>query len=331
MKNFISILLVFTAFLLIIPAIALFKQPPESSTSDILPIETINLSDADTYKMLNTSTQSIVEISPRDYIIGAVFAQMPASFEAESLKTQAVLAHTYIIRQHAKEQTNPTPNLSGADFSDDINLYQAYFSKEQAKKLYGSEYDMNYVKISKAVDLVLNEIVTYKDEPIMPAFHSMSSGMTESAKIAWGNEIPYLQAVSSIGETKEKSFLEEKTISPDEMSARLTQGFSGLTLGDDKSSWISILEKSPSGTVISVKIGDLTVKGSELENILSLRSCFFEITFDGTNFKVATKGVGHGVGLSQYGANIMALEGKNYKEIVNYYYKNVDIKKLTIS
>jgi len=328
MKNLFSIVLVFSAFLLIVPAVALFKKPATTTTPISQNLETIDITEPTLYKYLDTTANTVKEITPRDYIIGAVFAQIPASFETETLKAQAVLAHTYIVRQHKKEQETPTENLLGSDFSTDTNVYQAFFTVEQAKALYSVDYDVNYAKISKAVDLVLSEIITFENQPILSTFHSMSSGMTESAKIAWGNEIPYLQSVSSTGEEKAKGFTDEKIFTADELSARLATSFSGIKLGEDKGIWISILDKSPSGTVTSVKVGDMTLKGSQLRDALMLRSSCFDVTFDGSSFKFSTKGVGHCVGLSQYGANSMALSGKNYQEIISYYFTGVSINKL---
>ena len=203
------------------------------------------------------------------YLIGAVFAQMPASFEPEALKAQAVLCHTYILRQHIIEESSPTAELKGADFSTDTNKYQAYFTQEQAKSIYGSNYDVNYAKIAAAADSVINKVITYNGSLIVTAFHSMSGGITESANIAWGLDLPYLSPVESIGETTEKGFLEEKTYSTDEMSARLVQGIDGIALGDDKSTWLKIVEKSPSGSVLKVQAGDKEVTGSIIKEIFT--------------------------------------------------------------
>lgn len=327
MKNLITIILIFGALLLIIPAVALYKKPPTSNkdNSSTKAGET-TFADPESYKMLDTATNDIVKISPRDYIIGAIFAEMPANFESESLKAQAVIAHTYILRQYIQEKDKPTENLKGADFSNDTSLYNAYFSKEQAKSLYGQNYEVNLVKISTAVDAVINKVISYNNELILPAFHSMSGGMTESAKVAWGTDFPYLQAVSSTGEQSAKGFSEEKKFTPDELSTKLTQGLKELKLEDSKADWIKVIDKSPSGTVLSVKVGNLTLKGNELRDILSLRSSYFDVAFESDSFKITTKGVGHGVGLSQYGANSMALNGDTFEKIISYYYNGVKIQ-----
>ncbi len=323
MKNFLSIMLVFAVLLLLIPAIALFKKPPASSSNTSSQIQAEN--QPNSYKMYDTTTQTIIDIPLRDYLIGSVFAQMPASFEPEALKAQAVLSHTYIVRQHSKELKTPSPSLAGADFSNDANLYQEYFTIDQAKAFYKTDYDADLKKVSGAVDAVINEIVTYNNEPIISAFHSMSRGKTESALNAWGNDIPYLQAVDSTSDMSEKNFTDVKSFTPDEISARLKTYSKDLVLEDDKSKWFSITDISPSGTVLNVKVGNQTIKGSELKTLLSLRSGCYEIAFDGTDFKITTKGVGHCVGMSQYGANAMAKQGSNYKDLINHYFTGVSI------
>ncbi len=325
MKNLISIILVFGVLLLIIPSISLLNGNTEQAEIKNSVLDIKSIKEPASYKMLDNNTGEIVEMQVREYLIGAVFAQMPASFEPEALKAQAVLCHTYILRQHIIEESSPTAELKGADFSTDTNKYQAYFTQEQAKSIYGSNYDVNYAKIAAAADSVINKVITYNGSLIVTAFHSMSGGITESANIAWGLDLPYLSPVESIGETTEKGFLEEKTYSTDEMSARLVQGIDGIALGDDKSTWLKIVEKSPSGSVLKVQAGDKEVTGSIIKEIFTLRSAFFDIEFDGSVFKITTKGVGHGVGLSQYGANSMAKNASTYEQILQYYYTDVNI------
>ncbi len=331
MKNLISIILVFGVMLLAIPAVALYKKPAQTkddSSSKIIKkdVRVEALKEPEVYKMLDTKTNTIFEIKPRDYVIGAVFAQMPANFEKEALKSQAIIAHTYILRQHETVVQNSLPDLMGADFSNNFNMYQAYFNAEQAKSLYGDEYNTNLKKISEAVDEVMKKVVTYNGSLISPAFHSMSGGMTESAKNAWGTDLPYLQPVKSDGETKEKGFSETKTFSAEEISTRLKQDYKDIKLGEDKSQWLKVGDKSESGTVLTLTAGDKTIKGSDLKSILSLRSCNFEISFKDDTFTIVSKGVGHGVGFSQYGANAMAKSGSTYDKLLSYYYTGIKIE-----
>lgn len=327
MKNLISILLMFGAMLLAIPAIALFMKPSDSEKKPDSSQGGVQIfSESEYYKMLDTTTNTIIEITPRDYVIGAVFAQMPANFEKEALKAQAIIAHTYILKQHATAKNNPLPELLGADFSNNFNMYQACFTQEQVKALYGKDYDENLKKVAEAVDEVMGKVITYNGSLIMPVFHSMSGGMTESAQNAWGTDFPYLKSVKSDWETTEQGFTDKKEFTADELSSRLTVNYKDLKLGDNKSEWIKIIEQSEAGTVMSVQIGDKTIKGSDLKDILSLRSCYYDVSFKDDKFTFETKGVGHGVGFSQYGANAMARKGDTYDKLITYYYTGVQIE-----
>ena len=324
-----------------IPSISLFKKTDANASAinnsgytteenlgnDTSSSDTTQTSNVDknTFLVLDTANGQVSKLSTRDYLIGAVCAEMPASYNVEALKAQAVAAHTYAVRQREKELASPTSELKGAYFSNDPGKYQAYFTKDQAKQFYGNDFDTNYKKISDAVDQVINEIIEYKNEPIVAAFCSMSSGTTESAQVIWGNAVDYLIPVDSMEDKTAPNFTEEKKFTPQEMSARLTATYPEIKLSDDKTSWLSISDRSPSGTITSLKAGDKNITGMDFRTMLSLRSANFEIKYDGTNFIVDTKGYGHGVGLSQYGANMMAEEGKTYKEILTHYYTGVDV------
>ncbi len=326
MKNLISILLVFGVLMLAVPAIALYKNGVEKQKDNTSSYSVSEISEPKSYKMLDTATGEISELSPREYIIGAVFAQMPASFEPEALKTQAVIAHTYILRQHMLELKSPTESLKGADFSNDLTTYQAYFTPDQAKEKYANDYEEKSEKISSAVDAVLDEVITYDGELIFPVFHSMCGGMTESAEIAWGTPFAYLKPVESKFEAELKGFTEEKNISADEMSARLTQNYKEIELGEDKASWLKITSVSPSGTVLALEAGNLTIDGSDFKQMLSLRSSYYTVEYKDESFKIVQKGVGHGVGLSQYGADEMAKKGSTFNDILTHYYTGVKIE-----
>ncbi len=253
---------------------------------------------------------------------------MPATFEPEALKAQAVAAHTYAERQRLRELENPTPELCGADFSNDSSKYQGYFTQSQTKQYFGENYEINYTKISEAVSAVSDYIITYEDEPIISAFHSMSSGKTVSADIAWGSSVVYLVAVDSSFDTSAPKYLEEVVCEKEVLREKLTSAFSGITLGEDFTKWISIASVSDSGTVLTAAVGDKTVSGSDLRIALGLRSACFEVRCEGENAIFTTKGYGHGVGMSQYGANSMAVEGKSWQEILMHYYPGCEIEKI---
>jgi stage II sporulation protein D len=352
MKELLKIIGVFALFLVIIPMIAFFKPKVQESSAAVIPAQTTAAAaqteentavsneydstepadigidiDTDSCKILDCISGEVSELSMRDYIIGSVLAEMPASYHEEALKAQAVAVHTYAVRQREKQLLNPDKELMGAYISNDSSKYQAYFTEEQAKEFYGSDYEKYYNKVSKAVDEVLDKILMYNDEPIVAAFHSMSSGKTESAEVIWGNKVDYLVPVDSSFDKSAPNYKEKTVFTADEVEARLTAADDGIILGKDKAKWLTVLETSNSGTVIKVQAGNKILAGTKLRTILNLRSACFTIEYTAKtdSFTITTAGYGHGVGLSQYGANAMAQEGKTYDEILMYYYTGAEL------
>lgn len=277
---------------------------------------------AEPYKVLDVESGKVLEVPVRDYVIGAVCAEMPASFGEEALKAQAVAAHTYAERQRLREKESPAAELMGADFSNDTAKYQGYFTLEQIKDSFGDKFEENYAKISAAADEVLPYIITYDDMPIIAAFHSMSAGFTESAENAWGAPVAYLVEVDSRSDLTAPKFREDKRFTAAELKAALEAAFDGVTLGDDMTEWLKVVSVSESGTVLEASVEGHTVTGGQVRNALDLRSAAFEVRFEPDDIVITTKGYGHGVGMSQYGADAMAAEGKSWREILEHYYPN---------
>lgn len=301
------------------------QEPSENSKKENEKENKSASDDQESFKVLDITTGKVEEISVFDYVVGAVCAEMPATFEPEALKAQAVAAHTYAQRQKEKALTSPDKELNGAYFSNDSSKYQAYFTENQAKQYYGDNYEQYIEKIKNAVSDVESEILVYEDEPIIAAFHSMSSGTTESAENVWGSKVEYLIPVESDYDTEAPKYMEEYEYTADEVKERLENAFDDIKLGDKPEEWFSDVSKSKSNTVLEIKVGNLTVTGQEIRAALSLRSASFDIEYD-DGFKITTRGYGHCVGMSQYGANAMAKEGKTYKEILEHYYPNTELK-----
>lgn len=335
MKNYLCIIAVFALLMTAIPALS-FRNSAGSDSSKISQQTTENIvtdtvadnEKSDIFLVLDINSGQILEITERDYVIGAVCAEMPASFNIEALKAQAVAAHTYAVRQRENELKNPTPELCGAYISDDSSEYQAFLSEKQAKQYFGDNFNEYYGKISEAVDSVSDEILVYNDEPIVAAFHSVSSGKTESAENIFGSPADYLVSVESIEDINAPEYLKEYTFTSDEISARLKETYPDIQLSDDKASWLSVKKRTASDTVISLDAGNINMSGWEFRNIFSLRSAAFDIIYDNGIFTISTKGCGHGVGMSQYGAEAMAKQGASYDEILKHYYKGAEIKKI---
>lgn len=332
MKKIILTILAMSAVLTVIPAIpACFsgKDSAKDETkkeSDVVLEEVVFDDDiSEPYLVLDINSGQVMEVPVRDYVIGAVCAEMPASFEPEALKAQAVAAHTYAERQRRISRNSPKKELCGADFSNDTSKYQGYFTDSQIKHYFGENYDDYYGKISAACDEVVDCILTYQDEPIIAAFHSMSAGMTESAENAWGTAVDYLVPVDSSADKTAPKYEEEVRVTQSFLKSRLEDVFPGVELGEDASRWIMPAERSDSGTVLTAVLGNMTVTGNEIRTALGLRSADFQVRIEGNDAVITTKGFGHGVGMSQYGANAMAKEGKSWQEILAHYYPGSEI------
>lgn len=295
------------------------ENPENSGNSDL---------SGQVYHVLDVASNEILDVPVREYLIGAVGAEMPASFETEALKAQAVAAHTYAERQVLLAGNRS--DLQGADFSNDPAQYQAFHTEQQLRDLYGENFTFYYQKISDAVDAVLTEILCYDDEPIIAAFHAISTGMTESAQNVWGSEISYLQSVDSSPDCEAPSYEQDCTYSAEKIQEMLSAAHSGLLLGTDTANWFGEPVCSDAGTILQIPVGTSIFTGQELRSVLSLRSACFTISYDkkSKTFTFRTKGYGHSVGMSQYGANAMALQGSDYRDILAHYYPDTVLKTL---
>ncbi|MDQ0214124.1 stage II sporulation protein D [Oikeobacillus pervagus] len=263
------------------------------------------------------SNQNTVEKLPLEkYVAGVVAAEMPADFEKEALKAQALSARTFIV----KKIMNPTNGTlpQNADVTDTIQ-HQVYKNQQELKGIWGKGFDWKMKKIEKAVSETAGQILTYNGEPIEASFFSTSNGFTENSESYWNHSIPYLKSVESPWDKNSPKFQSKKSLKLSEFEAKL-----GVKLNTTKDVGI-ITARTPGKRVATVKIGNQELTGREVREKLDLRSTDFSWVLKGDEIIITTKGYGHGVGMSQYGANGMAKEGKNYKEIVKHYYQDVEI------
>lgn len=273
-------------------------------------------------KVYNPETEEIVETEFEDYIKGVVGAEMPALFEEEALKAQAVAARTYAVRKINESKA------AGTIEEVPYNIGQAYLSKDDLKKRWGKNFSEYYKKVSDAVDSTRNQIMVYNNEPILAVFHSTSSGHTENSENVWNEELPYLKGVESIQDENAPDFETDTTMDTSTVISRLQGKYPDLILTEaNLLEQIQIVERTEAGYIIKIQIGNKMLTGKEVRELLGLRSSDFTIRQDGeNNITFTTKGYGHGAGMSQYGANFMAKEGSSYDEILNHYYKDIEIK-----
>lgn len=255
------------------------------------------------------SNGTILQIEMEEYIVGVVAAEMPVSFNIEALKAQAVIARTYALKKASR----------GEILTDTVST-QSYIDTSQMRSKWGSDYSKYYNKILNAVNNTNGEYLTYNEEYIEAVYHSTSNGYTEDSINVWGKSYPYLKSVESSWDKSASSYL--KITNKDFETVLNTLG---ITYDEDIE--VSVVSRNESGRVSEVKIGNNNYTGVELRNILGLRSADFDIEVSDGNMSIITRGYGHGVGMSQYGANGMANNGYSYEDIINHYYKGVKLNK----
>lgn len=263
--------------------------------------------------VLRASSGKVENIDLTDYVIGCVASEMPSSYGEEALKAQAVVSYTYALYLR---------NTGGgeSDISDDPSVHQAYSSYGELKKRWGKDYDKYINKIKKAVKAVEGEYLTYQGKMIKPPYFAMSSGMTNSAEDVWGTKVDWLISVSSDGDKLSPSVKSIFEFTESELIDLLSEyKIKKISMGKP------VVSKS--GYVKSIDISSHRMSGNELRKLLSLRSGNFTVKKNGDLYTFTCMGYGHGVGMSQYGANIMAKQGNSYKEILGHYYPGTEVVK----
>lgn len=255
------------------------------------------------------SNGSVINLNMTDYLIGVVSSEMPASFNLEALKAQSVLARTYALK--AKQ--------TGRKLTDTVST-QSYIDIDQMKNKWGNSFNTYYNKIKNAVENTNGEYLSYNGNYIEALYHSTNNGKTESSLDVFGNYYPYLISVSSEYDKNASSYLRTINMPLDAISNKL-----GLSLNND--SVISILSYTDGGNIKEININGNNFSGKKVRELLGLRSADFDISISDNNANITTRGYGHGVGMSQYGANGMANAGYSYKDILSHYYPGTTLTK----
>lgn len=282
----------------------------------------------DAFLILDESSGEVIEVSLRDFVRGAVAAEMPVSFHSEALKAQAVAAHTFALHNHYVQRQSPDPALKGADFSADPSNLKVYTTEEAARAFYGESADRSWSKICKAADSVLSYILEYEEEPIVAAYHAISAGQTEDAANVWTGSAPYLHPAESEGDLLAPDYESTVKVTAEELRAALEKSYPDIALGADPAQWLGGEERSESGYVVQIQVGDGLLHGLELRNLLDLRSHNFKVAYEDGVFTFQVLGYGHGVGLSQYGADFLARQGYSFREILENYYTGTVLKQV---
>ncbi len=255
------------------------------------------------------------------YLIGVVAAEMPASFSMEALKAQAVAARTETLYHILLFESEAHPD---ADVCSEATCCQAYKTDDELREKWGTAYTEYIEKITNAVLSTDGECLTYQAAPIQAVFHSSSAGQTAGSGEVWDFSIPYLVSVKSPESAADvPNYVSTVTVALSDFKETVLKYYPDAAFPKDKTKWVSQIIYTESGRISSLKLGGVTVSGPVLRSMFGLRSTAALIEVDDKNVTFTTTGYGHGVGMSQYGANALALEGINYKEILTWYYTGI--------
>ncbi len=276
----------------------------------------------DKIKVYITDEDRVCEMDRLQYIKEVVSAEMPAEFHEEALKAQAVAAATYL---KSGENKHPDEH-KGAAVCTDYKHCKAWMSEKKRRELWEPEKrDEYWKKISECCEKVYGEYILYNNEPIRAVFHSTSSGITENAYNVWGNDVPYLVSVKSEGEELSPKYKSEKDVTTDEYKKAISEAVENT---DWSKPLFSDIERSNAGGIINITVGGVKIKGTQLRTIFDLRSTNAEISEENGIVHFDVTGNGHGVGMSQYGANYLASTGSSYIDILKHYYTGVEIGRI---
>lgn len=296
------------------------EQEPEAT--EILPPGEIDSNE--TVRVLLNG--SVKKMSMSEYLQGVVRAEMPASFEQQALCAQAVAARTYTLYKIATGSNHGDV----ADVCGDPACCQAYLDKASAEKNWGKNAKTYETKIENAVAATDGQTILYNNQPILAVFHSSSAGRTKSSGEVWSQDLPYLQSVSSPEKGNEiPNYYSRVEFSASEFKEKFLKAHPDADFSGGMSGWITGLTVTEGTNVDQVTIGGVTVRGSEVRTIFSLRSASFEAEVQNNKIVFFVTGYGHGVGMSQYGANEMAKSGSTWQKIIQHYYTGVTIASWT--
>jgi len=270
--------------------------------------------------VIRLDTGQGVESLPLDqYLTGVLLAEMPASFEPEALKAQAVAARTFALRRMSQSKH------WDCDLCGSSGCCQAWLSQSAVREKLGSAWEGYWKKAADAVEATKGQVLHYNGQLIDAVYFSCSGGMTEAAAAVWGSDVPYLQPVSSPGEEQASRYQSEVRVPLKQFQSQLEQENGAVRFGANPAAWFGELVQTPGNGVYTMEIGGQTFRGTVLRRLFGLNSTCFAVSVEQDAVVFSVTGFGHRVGMSQYGANAMAVEGKSYQEILQHYYTGVEI------
>lgn len=293
------------------------SEAPDSEKEEGEKAETPEIPEG-SFRIFDLSTEEVSEVSFSDYVKGAIASEMGADFEFEALVAQGIAAFSCGLYQQKIHFA------ADYDFSAAPEQKLGYMTEEKAKEIYGENFEEKWAVISAAAEKALQYVLVYEGEPALSVYHAVSNGMTESSENAWGGAVPYLVSVESPGDKLYSVYETEVYISLEKALETLNKNGAGLS-GRNPEEWFKGAVLTPAGYVDRITIGAATFSGEKIRSIFGLRSSCFEVDFSEGEFVFKVRGYGHGVGLSQVGANYMAKEGASFEEILLHYYPGTEI------
>ena len=298
-----------------LPAASSVPELPTSQPKDL------PSADAETFPVEDQSAGKVVQLSRREYVLGAVAAEMPVSWPDEALKAQAVAAHSYALyrRDHSTEE-------NGAWFTADPARRQGCLTDAVLHSYWGTAYAANYARLSALVDAVQTQVLYYGDAPAGTSYFAMSNGRTEASENVWGTALPYLVPVDSSTDTAADNYEYPLNLSAAQLQQLLAERLGIAADLSQQAQWFGTPMLTPSGYVDSLPVCGQTVQGTALRKALGLRSACFTVVWQSGTFSFTTKGYGHGVGMSQWGAKALAEQGADYRAILAHYYPGTELR-----
>ena len=306
------------------------EQTEQAAPTGELPIDRTVVTpspsaDSQTQIRVALTDGSVLTLGLDQYLWRVVAAEMPASFELEALKAQAAAARTYTLSKLGRTvEKHPD-----ADVCTDITCCQAYIDPDQAAANWGDNGAAYTAKITSAVSETDGMAVLYDGRPIQAVFFSSAAGRTVDAVEVWGNSVPYLTGVDSPEGDEVPNYHSTVTFTPEEFKSKLLAQYPDADLSGDPAGWFQNTVPNSAGGMEQVDVGGVTVSGGALRTLLGLRSTSFTVTAGSQGVTFSVTGYGHGVGMSQYGANALAKQGKTYDEILKWYYTGVEVAPYT--
>lgn len=282
--------------------------------------------DSEVIRLWDAGSQQVLEVPLLEYLIGAAASEMPVTWPDEALKAQAIASHSYALYQRDRASAD---KLEGAWFSADPARRQGYMTREVLQSYWGEAFETNWARLEALFTPILHQVLTYEGAPAAACYHAISNGQTEASENVWSEALPYLAGVDSTLDLTAEGYEQTVTYTTQQMYDAIVLAVPGAQPEQGKpESWFGEASYTAAGYVDEIQCAGVFIRGTDLRTALGLRSACFSIQYADGVFSVTTKGYGHGVGLSQYGASAMALTGKSCAEILAHYYPGTALETL---